>query len=137
MQHSTNIYLGSALTAVLALLMAAPVRAEDKSQAEDDEPDAPSLPDAPPTPTQDPEGIDGLRDKMTQLEERLKQKEELSTPPFFVNLQGYIDFGGFVPSGDGSGIIQDFGNKYVPGLAGKYGWVFIGDLLAPAVNSRG
>lgn len=59
--------------------------------------------------------------------------------PFFSGLRwtGAIDVGFFVPTGDGSGIRQDLGNAAFPQYTGKYAWVFYGDLLAPAVNSRG
>ena len=50
---------------------------------------------------------------------------------------GYIDLGFFVPEGNGSGIIRDQGNLIFPQYAGKYGWVFLGDILSTAVNSRG
>src|SRR5262249_12385414 len=52
----------------------------------------------------------------------------------------YVDLGFFAAQGDGSGIVQDLGPpsaRYFPQYAGRYGWVFLGDLLAPAVNSRG
>ncbi|HVZ71937.1 MAG TPA: hypothetical protein VHJ20_06140 [Polyangia bacterium] len=54
-----------------------------------------------------------------------------------VTVGGYIDFGFFVPEGDGTGVARDVGNMLFPQYAGQYGWVFYGDLLAPAVNSRG
>jgi hypothetical protein len=55
-----------------------------------------------------------------------------------VSLGGYIDFGFFVPQGDGSGVIRDSGNMIFPQYGGnQWGWVFLGDLLSPAVNSRG
>ncbi len=41
------------------------------------------------------------------------------------------------PSGDGSGIVRDNGNAMFPQYAGQYGWVFLGDILATAVNTRG
>ena len=47
-----------------------------------------------------------------------------------VSLGGYVDFGFFVPQGDGSGIVRDNGNALFPQYAGQYGWVFLGDLLA-------
>ena len=41
-------------------------------------------------------------------------------------------------TGDGTGFVQDLGpNRVFPAEANKYAWVFLGDLLAPAVNSRG
>jgi len=54
-----------------------------------------------------------------------------------VTLNGYIDGGFFVPQGNGAGIVRDNGNTLFPQYAGKYGWVFLGDILSTAVNSRG
>jgi hypothetical protein len=56
-------------------------------------------------------------------------------PP--VTFGGYVDFGFFVPSGNGAGWFQQSGP--LPGVpdANRYAWVFLGDILAPAVNSRG
>ena len=33
--------------------------------------------------------------------------------------------------------MQDFGHAMFPEYAGRYGWVFVGDILAPAINARG
>jgi hypothetical protein len=55
-----------------------------------------------------------------------------------VSLSGYVDFGFFSTSGDGTGFVQDLGpNRRFPAEANRFAWVFLGDLLAPAVNSRG
>ena len=55
-----------------------------------------------------------------------------------VNVGGYVDFGFFAPQGTGVGVVQDEGpSRYFPEYANKYAWVFLGDLLAPTVNSRG
>ncbi|MBL9037162.1 MAG: hypothetical protein JNG84_01485 [Archangium sp.] len=55
-----------------------------------------------------------------------------------VALFGYADFGFFAPLGNnGVGYVQDFGNAVFPQYAGRFGWVFLGDILATAVNSRG
>lgn len=62
----------------------------------------------------------------------LGAKTGLSVVPF-----GYADFGFFVPTGTGVGYVQDFGNVLFPQYNGRYAWVFLGDILAPAVNSRG
>ncbi len=63
---------------------------------------------------------------------------EAPAPPLFpVTFGGYVDVGFFVPFGTGVGVQQDFGNVAFPQYAGKFGWVFYGDLLAPTVNSRG
>lgn len=54
-----------------------------------------------------------------------------------VTFAGYLDVGFFVPFGTGVGVRQDTGNVAFPEYAGRYAWVFYGDLLAPAVNTRG
>jgi hypothetical protein len=78
------------------------------------------------------------------MEQRVAQAEALvrNNQPT-VQVGGYVDLGYFVPQGDGSGYIEDFGHFYFPqydpllypGLG--FGWVFLGDILAPAVNTRG
>jgi hypothetical protein len=72
------------------------------------------------------------------FEQRLAQSEALvrNAQPT-VQVGGYVDFGFFVPQGNGSGYIEDFGHVYFPGYAGQFGWVFLGDILAPAINTRG
>ena len=72
------------------------------------------------------------------FEQRLAQSEALvrnSQPT--VQLGGYIDLGAFVPQGNGAGYVEDFGHVFYPEYAGKFGWVFLGDILAPTVNTRG
>ena len=89
------------------------------------------------------EGDDGSGDSVEQrladLEQRLADMQTLATRRRpLVTVGGYVDFGFFAPSGDGSGVVQDLGpNRAFPGEANRYSWVFLGDLLAPAVNSRG
>ena len=79
----------------------------------------------------DQETIDAL------VAQQVKQNEQLVTNgQKILNWGGYVDFGFFVPQGDGSGYVQDYGHARYPNLSG-YSWVFLGDLLAPAVNSRG
>ena len=94
------------------------VREETPLQADPDEP-------APPPDLHD-------------LDLRLRRTEELvlNRQPT-VTWSGYIDFGFFVPTGNGAGYVQDFGHAIFPTLGERYGWVFLGDILAPAVNSRG
>lgn len=72
------------------------------------------------------------------FEQRLAQSEALvrNNQPT-VQVGGYVDFGYFVPQGNGAGYIEDFGHALFPEYAGKFGWVFLGDILSPAVNSRG
>jgi hypothetical protein len=73
-----------------------------------------------------------------ELAARLARTEELvlNRQPS-VTWNGYVDFGFFVPGGTGVGYVQDFGHQNQPEYAGRYGWVFLGDLLAPTINSRG
>jgi hypothetical protein len=76
--------------------------------------------------------------KITELEARLDQQQSViigRQPRVIVG--GYIDLGFFAAQGNGSGIVRDQANVYFPQYAGQYGWVFLGDILAPAVNTRG
>jgi hypothetical protein len=57
-----------------------------------------------------------------------------------LTLSGYADVGFFVAQGDGTGFVQDLGpvgDRRFPQYASRYGWVFLGDLLAAMINSRG
>ena len=103
----------------LATLLAAPARAQEQEP-----------------PPLEPEEVTPPPD-LNDLDLRLKRTEELvlNRQPS-VTWGGYIDFGFFVPQGNGAGYVQDFGHARFPTL-GNYGWVFLGDILAPAVNSRG
>ena len=84
---------------------------------------------------------DDLRERIADLERRLAEMQQLTLERRpFVTVNGYIDFGAFATGGNGSGVIQDVGpasSRYFPQYMQQYGWVFLGDLLAPAVNSRG
>jgi hypothetical protein len=59
--------------------------------------------------------------------------------PIAARLGGYIDVGFFAVAGDGSGIREDIGNTFFPEYAGVVpgSWVFMGDPLSTAINSRG
>jgi hypothetical protein len=86
-----------------------------------------------------PPTVEDLQRQMNELQTRLEQTREVATlrRPI-VTVGGYVDFGFFVPSGNGVGVIQDEGpNRVFPQYANQYSWVFLGDLLAPTVNSRG
>jgi hypothetical protein len=82
-----------------------------------------------------------LQARVTELEAQLAQlKTVVAGRQPRVVVGGYVDFGFFVPQGDGSGVIRDQSNTLFPKYnqpGSRYGWVFLGDLLAPAVNSRG
>lgn len=100
------------------------------------EPDeAPSLPPE--------EGASGdphvirLEEEMAELKERLRQsEEERKNAASKLTINGYADLGFFVPIGGGVGWVRDTGNMQFPDQA-KFAWTFLGDILAPAVNSRG
>ncbi|HEY4188249.1 MAG TPA: hypothetical protein VGP07_24455 [Polyangia bacterium] len=69
--------------------------------------------------------------------QQIRQNEELvANSHKALTWSGYVDFGFFAPEGDGSGYVQDIGHARYPKLS-NYNWVFLGDILAPAVNSRG
>ncbi|MBC8134191.1 MAG: hypothetical protein H7X95_14510, partial [Deltaproteobacteria bacterium] len=83
----------------------------------------------------DPSGLAGP----TLLEQQIRQNEDLianSRPS--LTWSGYIDVGLFFPQGSGAGYVQDFGHTVLDRAPyTSYNWVFLGDILAPAVNSRG
>lgn len=78
-----------------------------------------------------------LEDEVVALRQELQQTTQSGIQPPAVTFFGYVDFGFFVPQGDGAGWVQDIGNQKFPEFAGQFGWVFLGDILAPTVNSRG
>src|SRR5262249_50731428 len=59
--------------------------------------------------------------------------------PHANKITGYVDFGFFYAGGDGSGIRPDIGHQRFPEYNGVVPdhWVFYGDPLATAINSRG
>ena len=107
----------------------APPATIDEAELGAPEPAAPDLEQA---------TIEQLSQKVALLETQLQQTQALvvSRNPN-VTIGGYVDFGFFAAQGDGSGIMRDNGNLLFPQYVGRYGWVFLGDLLAPTVNSRG
>ena len=121
--RTSSLWLSSSVAALLAV--AAPARAQDLSARPPD--------DAEPPPAED--------DRTAELEEDVRQLRNLvvnRTPS--LTLSGYGDIGFFVPQGDGSGIVQDVGPqamRHFPQFFNGYDWVFLGDLLAPAINTRG
>jgi len=139
---ATLVALG--LTAMTATAQAAPCHGLAQgadSKASRPVPPAPE-PDADVGDSTDDESLEEaatpLTERIRDLEAKLEQTRQLVTGRApRVTVGGYIDLGFFVPQGDGSGIIRDQGNQSFPEFAGKYGWVFLGDILAPTVNSRG
>jgi hypothetical protein len=100
----------------------------------------PPLPAPPAEPQEEgPEGespaADGpILQKLDQLEQVVTGRQPR------VTVSGFIDAGFFAVAGDGTGVVQDQGPREVrlfPALGEQYAWVFLGDLLSTAVNSRG
>jgi hypothetical protein len=99
----------------------------EEEDAEEEDGDAPEQ-------AYDDERYEALQEEVRQLRGIVNGRKPAFT------LGGYVDFGFFAAQGDGSGFIQDLGPpsaRYFPQYAGRYGWVFLGDIMAPAVNSRG
>ena len=114
----------------------APVQPEFGDGQDQDTVGADASDDDQPAPT-----VQDLSERIADLERRLNDTELAAArrrPT--VTVSGYVDLGFFAAQGDGSGVIQDVGpaqSRYFPQYADKFAWVFLGDLLSPAVNSRG
>jgi hypothetical protein len=80
-----------------------------------------------------------LDDRLGKLEEDLAetQAQVKQLLPLTGRLSGYLDFGFFRVSGDGSGVRPDLGNKIFPEYAYAGAWSFMGDPLATMINARG
>jgi hypothetical protein len=86
----------------------------------------------PEQPGGEPTGIDPAL-----VEEQIRQNEQLiANSRQVLTWNGYLDVGFFVPQGNGAGYVQDIGHARFPEYT-QYSWVFLGDILAPTVNSRG
>src|SRR4029450_15610 len=111
-------------------------------------PAAPGKPGPRPRPEAEPEPDAAdrereLADQIEELREQIEFLEQQQKPllPLAGKVTGYLDFGLFATTGDGSGIRRerDFGDPIFPEFEGipPPGWVFLGDPLSTAVNSRG
>jgi hypothetical protein len=80
------------------------------------------------------EDLEQLREDGAFTQNKVDEATRLSG-----RVSGYLDFGFFYVQGNGSGIRQDAGNSRFPEYAGRVpgSWVFMGDPLSTAVNSRG
>jgi hypothetical protein len=108
-----------------------PLEEIQEQPAPDEDPLIPDL--AAPKPADSP--ADDSADQSPTAPPSAPAPAERPKPP--VTFGGYVDFGFFVPSGNGAGFFQHSGP--LPGVpeANRYSWVFLGDIMAPAVNSRG
>ena len=121
-------------------------------------PAEPEQPAAPPADVPDPVAA-AQRELATQNQELAKQVEDLKAEvellredhayvedrvdklaPLTGRVTGYLDVGFFSVSGDGSGIRSDIGFATFPEYMSRGvpdSWVFMGDPLSTAINSRG
>ncbi|MEP6653316.1 MAG: hypothetical protein ABJA82_08155 [Myxococcales bacterium] len=152
--HALSVTSGRCLTvsmvcaaAVMMMGLSGPARAqgagaESRGDTAATESSASSAP-TPPTLELAPPGV-GVAEMDNSpfpllLEEQIRQNEALAVSHHpAVNWSGYIDFGLFVPQGNGSGYVQDVGHERLNRAPyTSYNWVFLGDILAPTVNTRG
>ncbi len=78
--------------------------------------------------------IESLKEDVEFIDKRVKGLLAIKG-----KIKGYLDFGFFRAGGDGSGLRSDIGNIIFPEYAGSVpgSWVFMGDPLSTAINSRG
>ncbi|MCX5746099.1 MAG: hypothetical protein NT062_26780 [Proteobacteria bacterium] len=140
-----------AVSFTLAALLTGPALADpapEPSASEPAVPVPPPVPEPPPVPAPvlpDPR-LTALEERLAKLEDALDQakddtkylEDQLATR-FPVKLGGYLDVGFFATTGNGAGTRADLAGTYFPEYAGKVpsSWVFMGDPLSTAVNSRG
>jgi hypothetical protein len=132
-RHRRAGLAASALVLPALLLLAAPARAQEERAA------APSLPDSggdEAAPGAD--RVQTLEDRINELGERLRASEEAAQKRVSpLSWNGYVDFGFFIPMGNGgAGWVRDVGNTAFPQYA-NYSWTFLGDILATPINTRG
>ena len=118
---------------LLALLVASTAYAQE----------APEAPAPVPTPEELAKRIEVLEEnteRVAELEQRIttlnEQVNKLAPLRRFINV--FLDVGWFTAGGDGSGVRQDIGHRYVRDHGGVPAeWVLIGDPLSTTINSLG
>jgi Putative beta-barrel porin-2, OmpL-like. bbp2 len=81
-----------------------------------------------------------LREELELLKEDLQQTDQRvdKLSPLAAKVTGYMDFGFYYVSGNGSGLRTDFDHYYFPEYSYiEDSWVFMGDPLSTAINARG
>jgi hypothetical protein len=113
-----------------------PPEGEEEGGGDQDDEQAEEQPDE-----GEPAAVEDLAERIGDLERRLADSESAAAEKRpVVTVSGYVDSGFFAPQGSGSGVVQDVGpaqSRHYPEYANKFAWVFLGDLLSTAVNSRG
>jgi hypothetical protein len=84
------------------------------------------------------ERMTAMEIELAELRGRLQaqQEDEARFRPTF-DFHAYVDLGAFYPFGDGVGVVLDAGKQITGDRFRDVAWVFLGDLLSTAVNSRG
>lgn len=139
--------------AILSLLLASPALAQAPEPAEPPSESEPA-PAAEPEPADEPkpaesdERFQALEARLQALEDELAAtkddnaylEEQLAKLlPLSGKISGYLDLGAFVTTGNGAGTRTDLLGMYFPEYIGQVpgSWVFMGDPLSTAINSRG
>jgi hypothetical protein len=128
----------------ILLLLAGTARADDPPPPEPKPPEPPK----PDLVTQELVGrINALEKRLKQVEGDLDQAKDDNKAlgdqvsallPLTTRFTGYVDIGFFGTTGNGAGTRSDTDHKYFPQYSYVPGsWVFWGDPLATAINSRG
>src|SRR5262245_35663121 len=131
--------IGSASGAIVALALSlaqgAPP-APAPTPPGDAQPDEPTDDAAPPPPSAD--DLKQLADDNAALREDVEdlRKQVTALSALKGRLSGYLDVGWFYVGGDGSGIRRDPAALTYPQYA-YTPWLFLGDPLSTAINSRG
>lgn len=144
---------------VASLLVTSPALAQTPAPAPQPQPEQPAAPPADAAPAEpaepEPPPSDASADRLQALEDRLTAVEdELALAkddnayleeqlakllPLSGKISGYLDLGAFVTTGNGAGTRSDLIGTYFPEYVGVVpaSWVFMGDPLSTAINSRG
>jgi hypothetical protein len=111
--------------------------------------DEPAPPTPPPAPDAAPTRAEleelkaqnrELREDLDLLKDDLKQTDQQveKLAPLAMKVTGYMDFGFYVVSGNGSGLRTDFDHQVFPEYEPiEDSWTFMGDPLSTAINARG
>lgn len=136
--------------AILALATPAFAQSGDAPPADAPPEVPPPTEVTPPEPVVDAtkQRLDALEQKMQELEDKLAEAKDdnayleekvNSLLPLAGKLGGYVDVGFFATTGNGAGTRSDLIGQYFPEYIGIVpgSWVFMGDPLSTAINSRG
>lgn len=155
---STLRFLAAALV-FASLFSSRPGRAQQDTKGPEPSSAPPSAPATPAPPNAAPESqnaaqapaqqqsvedlqkrVDELEDQVGELRDDLDNATQVAAERdrSTVDVHGYIDVGFFYVNGNGAGTRPDIGHRYLPQYSAvSDSWVFMGDPLSTAINSRG